>query len=138
MNNYTTRSIIIIDKDNSNSSAEQEGEITMRASYVIANGQPNDRAIYYTGEQDFHGGELWGNIHEAYRFESKEDVIARVLKEDWTASPIIVEIYDCTWKIIEQGYKDLRAGEMSSDREVYHRYNTVSYITNSQIIERRA
>ena len=102
------------------------------SKYVIANGQPNDRAVYYTGKEDFHGGELWGNIDDAYRFESREAVIEQVMKDDWTASPIIVEVMNCTWEVIERGCKDLWEGRQSSDRDVYHRYNTVSYITNSQ------
>lgn len=105
----------------------------MYSTYVLANGQPDDRAIYYTGKEDFHGGELWGNINDAYRFESKEEILNHLMKEDFTCARfIIIEIMDCTWKIIEQGYRDLWAGRQSADREVYHRYNTVSYITNSQ------
>lgn len=104
----------------------------MYSTYVLANGQPDDRAIYYTGKEDFHGGELWGNINDAERFKDIQEIFDYIKKDGCTASPIIVEIYDCTWKVIEQGYKDLMAGQMSRDREVYHRYNTVSYITNSQ------
>lgn len=104
----------------------------MKKWYLLANGQPDDRAIYYTGQQTFHGGELWGNINDAYRFENLDEVFERITKEGCTASPIIVQIYDCTWDIIVTGFEDCMRGEQTDARKVYHKYNTVSYITNSE------
>ena len=100
--------------------------------YLLANGQPEDRAVYYTGQQAFHGGELWGNVNDAKRFDTLEEVFDRIRKEGCTASPIIVEIYEVTWDIIVTGFEDCMRGEQTDARKVYHRYNTVSYITNSE------
>ena len=97
--------------------------------YLLANGQPGDRAVYYTGQQAFHGGELWGNVNEAKRFETLEEVFGVI--SDCTASPIIVQVYDVTWDIIQNGFKDLMNGEDTGARKVYCNWNTVSYVTNS-------
>lgn len=104
----------------------------MRYFYLLANGQPNDRAIYYTGQEAFHGGELWGNIHEAHRFESLADVCYHIAnRNDACASPIIVEIADVTFDKCVQGYKDFMNGFSTEAKGLMHKYNTVSYITNS-------
>lgn len=97
--------------------------------YLLANGQPGDRAVYYTGQQAFHGGELWGNVNDAKRFETLEEVFGVI--SDCTASPIIVQIYDVTWNIIQNGFNDIMSGEDTDARKVYCKWNTVSYITNS-------
>ena len=102
-------------------------------SYVLAEGQPGGRAVYYTGKEDFHGGQLWGNINDAYRFETVDAAFEQLKKNNciW-AGNIIKEIPDCTWTVIEKGYEDYRNNRQSTDRDVFHKFNTVSYITNSR------
>lgn len=104
----------------------------MKAYYLLANGQPNDRAIYYTGVEHWKGGEFWGNVAEAYKFETLDKVFEQIKYEGCTASPIIVEVLDCTLEVIKRGYEDCKNNVESTDRDVMNRYNTVSYITNSK------
>lgn len=101
----------------------------MNSYFLLANGQPNDYAVYYTGEMYWQGGMLMGDVLEAKRFEKLEDVF-KVIK-NVTCAPIIIEVFECTFEVLEQGKKDYRAGKNTTAREVYHKYNTVSYITNS-------
>lgn len=103
-----------------------------RKYYLLAVGQPNDRAIYYTGENDFHGGEVWGNVFDAHKFDTLSEIFSQIEKEGCTASPIIVQVYEYTWDIIRQGMIDFNNGVKSNEREVMHKYNTISYITNSK------
>lgn len=103
----------------------------MTYKYLIANGQPGDRAIYYTGKEDFHGGELWGNINEAYAFESKSAVFEYLRHSSFTAAPIIVQIADMSFNRCKTGYDDLMNGIESPERQLFHKFNSVSYITNS-------
>lgn len=104
----------------------------MATFYLLANGQPGDRAVYYTGKESAYGGELWGNVHEAYRFNTLDEVFDRIKYDGCTASPIIVEMFDTTWEIIQKGIKDYKNGIKSTERNVMHKFNTVSYITNSK------
>lgn len=102
-------------------------------SYMIAEGQPNDRAVYYTGQEAFHGGELWGNVEEAKLFDSMKDVAEFLMKRN-DLRLIITEISDVTFEKVKQGYKDLWKEETrkSEAAMLYHKFNTVSYITNSE------
>lgn len=105
----------------------------MKHYYLLANGQPNDRAIYYTGEEDFHGGELWGNINDAYKFERIEDVFEYLKKDGGYSTSIIVRIADVTIDRCLKGYQDIMSGNNDTDEaRLMHKYNTVSYITNSE------
>ena len=104
----------------------------MNTYYLLANGQPNDRAIYYTGTYTGNGSEFWGHVNEAYRFNNLSEVFERIEKEGCIASQIIVEVAECTWNIIQKGADDYWHNRPSTDKEVFLRFNTVSYITNSR------
>ena len=106
----------------------------MRYYYAIAYGQPNDRAVWYTGKYTFHGDIYDGNVEEAYRFGSMGEVCAYLVKNPYDAmnGAIVVMIADVTWDRIYQGAKDYKANIQSEYRDLYHKYNHVSYITNSK------
>lgn len=96
--------------------------------YLLANGQPNDRAIYFTNEESYQGGMIWGNVEDAYQFDNLDELFDKIKCDGCTASPIIVEVYDETWRRIQEAAKD----KNSEYRNLYFNFNTVSYITNSR------
>lgn len=112
---------------------QEKGFERTKKYFLVATGQPNDRAIYYTNQESFHGGELWGNFDSAYRFESKQELLEYLSKISSfdLGRVIIVEIAEVTWDKCIQGYKDLWKGLDTEARNLYHKFNTVSYITNS-------
>lgn len=107
----------------------------MKSYFLVANGQPNDRAVYYTAQESFHGGELWGNINDAYKFESKEELLLYLAKLDGfdLSRIIIVRIADVTMDKCIKGFDDCMHSIKSDERELFHKFNTVSYITNSRM-----
>lgn len=105
----------------------------MRNYFSIAYGQPNDRAVWYTGKYTFHGDIYNGNVEDAYRFENMEEVCAYLVKHPYDAmnGAIVVMIADVTWDILYKGAEDYKHNRQSDYRKLYHKYNHVSYITNS-------
>lgn len=104
----------------------------MKTYYLLANGQPDDRAVYYTGKRCSHGSQLWGNVTDAYKFERLDDVFEVIRKKGGLSTFIIVEVFESTLKIIERGFEDCINNVESIDRNVMNSYNTVSHITNSK------
>lgn len=98
----------------------------MTSFYLVAYGQPNDRAVY-VGENP----SILENIEGAKKFNSWEDACI-YLSQHNELRAMVIEVADVTLQIIRQGYIDFMAGIQSSYREVYHNYNTVSYIMNSR------
>lgn len=101
-------------------------------AFYIGYGQPNDRIVYYTGEDSFHGGELLGNVEKAYPFENMKDVCEYLIKNQSDLRYIIYEIADVTIERIQKGYKDFLNGKHTDCVNLYRKFNRVSYVTNSE------
>lgn len=104
-------------------------------SYVIAFGQPDDLAVYYTGRTESHGDEILGYVTDAYKFNTVKEVTEHMLKRpNDLLRMIIIEIPDCTWEILEKGFNDRETdhGTYTDEARVWVKFNSVSYITNSR------
>lgn len=105
----------------------------MRNYFIIAYGQPNDRAVFYTGQYTFHGDIFNGNIEDAHLFEDMDEVCAYLAKHPYDAMNgcVIKMVADVTWERIQKGYQDYQNNVQSEYRSLYHKYNHLSYLTNS-------
>lgn len=98
----------------------------MKRYYVLGNAQPNDRAVYFTNTESFHGGEYWGSIDEAYLFQDMAELCQHLMKHTEMRC-FIVEVADVTMGRI-------RAGAAGDENFVglYRKFNTVSYVLGSE------
>ena len=81
----------------------------MKDNYVICSrDNGSNRLVYYTGTETFHGGSYYGNVLEAKRFNSLQEVAELIAKHssEFYLGFNVINIADCTFKEIE-GNKEL-------------------------------
>lgn len=101
--------------------------------YLIAQGQPGDRAIYYTGLYTMRGEEVWGNAGDAYWFKSQAEALKFLVGRDLECpANIIVPVADVTLRRIMHGREDWLDDKHTELADLFHKFNTISYITNSR------
>lgn len=101
-------------------------------AFYVGYGQSDDRIVYYTGENTFHGDELLGNVEKAYPFKSMKDVCEYLMKNQSEYRYIVCEVTDVMIERIQKGYDDLWNGKDSDYAKLYRKFNHVSYVTNSE------
>lgn len=94
----------------------------MRDYYVLCSRDNNsNRLVYYTGTEAFHGGSYYGDVLEAKRFNSLQEVaelIARPSSEFYLGINII-NIADVTSEKLEES--------KNGDRDLYKKYHDPNY-----------
>ena len=101
--------------------------------YVIATGQQDNRAVYYTGSNTYKGEELWGNIVDACVFDNMEEVCKFISHRHQDTCLIIVNIPEITLTKCLSGHYDIINGDYNTDdAKLYRNYHSVSYITNAR------
>ena len=90
----------------------------MEDNYVICSrDNGTNRLVYYTGRTTFYGSLYYGNVLEAKRFSSLQeiaDLIAEPSSEFYLGFNVI-NIADCTFKAIEE------------NKELYEKYHNPNY-----------
>lgn len=90
----------------------------MKQQYVICSrDNGTNRLVYYTGTTTFHGDLYYGNVLEAKRFDSLEEV-AELIKKPTSGFYLgfnVIGIADVTFKAIEE------------NKELYELYHDPNY-----------
>lgn len=81
----------------------------------------NNRLYYYTGEEYYQGGSYYGDVLEAKRFESMQEVCELLAKpsSEFYLGINIINIEECTFEKLEES----KAG----DRDLYEKYHDPNY-----------
>lgn len=104
----------------------------MRYYYVLGDGQPNDRAVYFTNTTTAYGDGYWGDITEAYLFNNMSEVAERLIKCPELRC-FIIEIADVTLERCKEGKQNLLTGNLDNEyTDLFRKFNTVSYALNSK------
>ncbi len=90
----------------------------MKQQYVICSRDcGSNRLVYYTGTNSFHGGHYYGNILEAKRFDSLQEVAELIAKPDsefYLGANII-------------GIADVTFDEIAKNDELYKKFHDPNY-----------
>lgn len=90
----------------------------MADNYVICSrDNGSNTLVYYTGTESFHGGSYYGNVLEAKRFKSLQEVAELITKpsSEFYLGFNVINIADCTFKAIEE------------NKELYEKYHNPNY-----------
>ena len=90
----------------------------MTDNYVICSRDNGaNRLVYYTGTESFHGGLYYGDVLEAKRFNSLQEVAELIAKpsSDFYLGFNVINIADVTFKAIEE------------NKELYEKYHNPNY-----------
>lgn len=90
----------------------------MADNYVICSrDNGSNRLVYYTGTTTFHGDLYYGNVLEAKRFKSLQEVAELIAKpsSEFYLGFNVINISDCTFKAIE------------GNKELYEKYHNPNY-----------
>ena len=77
----------------------------MKNYYVLCSrDNGSNRLVYYTGTESFHGGSYYGNVLEAKRFESLQEVAELIAKpsSEFLLGINIIGIADVTFEMIAE------------------------------------
>ena len=90
----------------------------MKQYYVICSrDNETNRLVYYTGTTTFHGNLYYGNVLEAKRFDSLQEVAELIAKpsSEFYLGFNVIGIADVTFKAIEE------------NKELYEKYHDPNY-----------
>ena len=90
----------------------------MKHQYVICSrDNGTNRLVYYTGTTTFHGDLYYGNVLEAKRFNSLQEVAELIAKpsSEFYLGFNVIGIADVTFKAIEK------------NKELYEKYHNPNY-----------
>lgn len=90
----------------------------MKQYYVICSrDNGTNRLVYYTGTTTFHGDLYYGNVLEAKRFDSLQEVAELIAKpsSEFYLGFNVIGIADVTFKAIEE------------NKELYEKYHDPNY-----------
>lgn len=90
----------------------------MKEHYVICSrDNGTNRLVYYTGTTTFHGDLYYGNVLEAKRFDSLQEVAELIAKpsSEFSLGFNVICIADVTFKAIEE------------NKELYEKYHNPNY-----------
>ena len=90
----------------------------MADNYVICSrDNESNTLVYYTGTESFHGGSYYGNVLEAKRFKSLQEIAELIAKpsSEFYLGFNVINIADCTFKAIEE------------NKELYEKYHNPNY-----------
>ena len=90
----------------------------MSDNYVICGrDHGSNRLVYYTGTTTFHGNLYYGNVLEAKRFNSLQEVAELIAKpsSEFYLGFNVINIADCMFKAIE------------GNKELYEKYHDPNY-----------
>ena len=90
----------------------------MKQYYVICSrDNGTNRLVYYTGKTTFHGDLYYGNVLEAKRFNSLQEVTELIAKpsSEFYLGFNVIGIADVTFKAIEE------------NKELYEKYHNPNY-----------
>ena len=90
----------------------------MKQYYVICSrDNETNRLVYYTGTTTFHGDLYYGNVLEAKRFDSLQEVAELIAKpsSEFYLGFNVIGIADVTFKAIEE------------NKELYEKYHDPNY-----------
>lgn len=83
--------------------------------------------VYYTGTESFHGGSYYGNVLEAKRFDSLQEVAELISKpsSEFYLGVNIIGIADVTFEKLEESKRELDSGKGKG--ELYREYHNPNY-----------
>ena len=90
----------------------------MKQYYVICSrDNETNRLVYYTGTTTFHGDLYYGNVLEAKKFDSLQEVAELIAKpsSEFYLGFNVIGIADVTFKAIEE------------NKELYEKYHNPNY-----------
>lgn len=90
----------------------------MKQYYVICSrDNETNRLVYYTGTTTFHGNLYYGNVLEAKKFDSLQEVAELIAKpsSEFYLGFNVIGIADVTFKAIEE------------NKELYEKYHNPNY-----------
>lgn len=90
----------------------------MKQKYIICSrDNGSNRLVYYTGTESFHGGLYYGNVLEAKRFDSLQEISELIAKpsSEFYLGFNVIGIADVTFKAIEE------------NKELYEKYHDPNY-----------
>ena len=90
----------------------------MADNYVICSrDNGSNTLVYYTGTEAFHGGSYYGNVLEAKRFKSLQEIAELIAKpsSEFYLGFNVINIADCTFKAIEE------------NKELFEKYHNPNY-----------
>ena len=90
----------------------------MADNYVICSRENGtNRLVYYTGTESFHGGSYYGNVLEAKRFNSLQEVAELIAKpsSEFYLGFNVIGIADVTFKAIRE------------NKELYEKFHDPNY-----------
>lgn len=90
----------------------------MKQYYVICSrDNGSNQLVYYTGTESFHGGLYYGDVLEAKRFESLQDIAELIAKpsSEFYLGFNVIGIADVTFKAIEE------------NKELFEKYHNPNY-----------
>lgn len=98
----------------------------MKTYYLIATqDMANHRLVYHTAKEYYKGGELLGDIFEARKFESMEEIGKWLIEDPWhygyCLGFTVVSVADVT---LDKMKKDIEQG----DYELYRRFHNPLYV----------
>ena len=94
----------------------------MKDYYVLCSRDGgSNKLVYYTGTESFHGGSYYGNVLEAKRFESLQEVAELLAKpsSEFYLGINIINIADVTFKKLEES--------KNSDKDLYNKFHDPNY-----------
>lgn len=104
--------------------------------FLLGTGQPNNRMVYYS-DMSYDGELVMTNVERAKCFDTMESLVEYLLANQTDLRYIITEVSQVTWQKIQKGYKAIIDGlddEESKDAiNLYHSFNKVDYVTNSDL-----
>ena len=96
----------------------------MKQQYVLCSRDcGNNRLVYYTGTESFHGGSYYGNVLEAKRFDSLQEVAELISKpsSEFYLGINIIGIADVTFEKLQESKNGEDGGEL------YRKYHDPNY-----------
>lgn len=94
----------------------------MKTYYVLCSrDNGSNRLVYYTGTESFYGGSYYGDVLEAKRFESLQEVAELLAKpsSEFYLGINIINIADVTFEKLEES--------KNGDKELYRKYHDPNY-----------